>query len=84
MMSELFQRFLSEELNESTRELLRRGILSAQDPGSVMCIREFNFNLFDVLIDFERRVVVVQDVLLPETDPGLVMSLDEFRNLCGI
>ena len=84
MMCELFQRILSEEFNEGTLELLRREILSAQEPDSVRCIREFNFNLFDVLIDFERRVVVIQDVLLPETDPGSVMSLDEFRSLCGI
>ncbi|VVN03714.1 hypothetical protein PS619_03458 [Pseudomonas fluorescens] len=83
-MNELFQRFLSEELNEGARELLRTGVLSAQEPGAVTFIREFNFNLFDVLIDFETRVVVVQDVLLPETDPGSVMSLDEFRSLCGI
>lgn len=83
-MNELFQRFLSEELNEGTRELLRTGVLSVQEPGTVTRIREFNFNLFDVLIDFEAWVVIVQDVLLPETDPGSVMSLEEFRSLCGI
>ncbi|MFJ2319752.1 hypothetical protein [Pseudomonas sp. NPDC087817] len=84
MISELFQRFLDEELDWRICELLRTEIFTSQQSDGVVCIREFTFNLFDVVIDFEARTVVVRDVLLPESDAGAVMSLDEFTSVCKL
>ncbi|WP_339521411.1 hypothetical protein [Pseudomonas sp. EL_65y_Pfl2_R96] len=84
MGRDLLKKFLQEELDASTREVLRLAIMEARKSGSVVAVREFEFNLFDVVIDFERQVVIVQDVLLPATDEGVSISLAEFVRLCGI
>lgn len=84
MKRDLLEGFLQQELDASTREVLRLAIMDAGRLDSVMAVREFEFNLFDVVMDFERKVVVIQDVLLPETDEGVSISLAEFVRLCGI
>lgn len=84
MKRDSLEGFLQQELDASTREVLRLAIMEAGRSDSVMAIREFEFNVFDVVIDFERQVVVVQDVLLPGTEEGVSISLAEFVRLCGI
>lgn len=84
MRQDLFERFLNEELDSYTLELFRVAIQEAKLLRGAVCAREFNLNLFDVVIDFEMEVVKIQDVLLPPMDEGVVLPLDDFISLCRI
>lgn len=72
--SALVRRFLSEEVTPAVRELLKHSVADAVAQGAV--VREFNFNVFDVKVDFDEGRVTVADVLEP--DSSSTISLDAF------
>jgi len=68
----LVQRFLAEEGRAYVKARLEK-----VDASQVLV--EFNFNVFDMLVDFERELVRVDDSL--DTTKSEEMPLAQFRSL---
>lgn len=47
-------------------------------------IRELEFNCFDVIFDFYREVVTVQDALSADDDAWVEIPMAEFVFVCGL
>lgn len=46
--------------------------------------REFEFNSFDVVLDFSRGMVIVQDVLIAGEDGDQEISMSDFIDVCNL
>ena len=78
MADPLVQQFVEYELSSSVRQLLKDAIA---DPEPRKALREFAFNRFDVALDFERRVAVIQDDLDSSTAGRVELELEQFARL---
>jgi len=77
MPSQLMREFLAQECTPAVRELLRAA-LSHPRPGKAA--ESFQFNRFDVTIDFENGTVLLEDDLNASHDGSAVLPLGEFLN----
>jgi len=79
----LMEKFIAQELNASVRFVLNEALDERAHSDSVL-IREFEFNCFDVVLDFERGVVKLQDVLSSGFESSTEFPLSEFISVCGL
>lgn len=79
MMSLLLQEFINQEATPSVCKLIldRVGQLNEQPKES---IHKFEFNRFEITLDFSNKVVFIEDVLEPGPDGELSVGLDEFMD----
>jgi len=71
-VADLVDRFFAEEADDHVKSMLGRELRSRQS-GS----RYFTFNVFNVRLDFNKRVATVEDELDPPSSESL--SLDDFQ-----
>jgi len=71
-VADLADRFFAEEANEYVR-----GVLGAALRARSSGFREFTFNVFNVRLDFDQSVALIEDDLDPKSEE--LLSLDEFR-----
>ena len=57
----LIEQFVREELTVDVRQLLKEAL--AREPEGAKLRSEFQFNRFNVVLDFERMIAVVEDDL---------------------
>jgi hypothetical protein len=81
--SDLVEQFVAQELTPYIRGVLWVALQEAANSEKIL-IRQFEFNLFDVLFDFSREVVVVQDVLSSGDQSAAEVSISDFVSLCGL
>lgn len=77
MSQELLQRFLQDEASSQVRQLLLRHISDCR-AGVVHGRRTFEFNQFDVTIDCESNMAIVEDELNVSPTGKASWSLEEF------
>jgi hypothetical protein len=70
----LLERFLAEEASPHVRSLLMGAVADAQTDAQVLR-REFNFNVFDLVIDFRTKSVKIADVLA--SNAAVELSIEE-------
>lgn len=78
MNAELLDAFFSEDGDAHARQKLLDAIRKQRATGSRM-VREFTFNRFNVTLDFEAKVVSLQDDLTVGPQGEYKLSLDEFE-----
>jgi hypothetical protein len=71
MAATLLDRLFDEEITQRDRTKFLEA-LASQSSGK----RSFNFNVFNVILDFDSQTVIVEDVL--ESDVSMTVSIDEF------
>lgn len=79
----LMERFVAQELNGSVCSILSDAFNEGVCSKNVL-FREFEFNCFDVYLDFEKGVVTLQDVLSVGESSFLDMPIREFISACGL
>ncbi|MBB1609830.1 MULTISPECIES: hypothetical protein [unclassified Pseudomonas] len=79
----LMEQFIAQEFNSSVRSVLNRAIDERVRSDNVL-IREFEFNCFDVALDFERGVVKLQDALSSGVESSTELPLSDFISACGL
>ncbi|PYB72720.1 hypothetical protein [Pseudomonas soli] len=79
----LMEQFIAQELNASVRSVLNGAIAERAGSDNVL-IREFEFNCFDVILDFERGVVRLQDALSSGVENYTELLLSDFISACGL
>ncbi|MFV3316852.1 hypothetical protein [Pseudomonas sp. NY15374] len=79
----LLERFVAQELNGSVCSILNDAFNERFCSGNVL-FREFEFNCFDVYLDFEKGFVTLQDVLFVGESSFLDMPIREFISACGL
>jgi hypothetical protein len=84
MSNDLLNAFLEQELNDSVREVLAAAVTESIRPGAQVAIRSFEFNCFDVVLDFECGTATLGDVLSSGADSEQKMSLPFFLGACGL
>jgi hypothetical protein len=80
MNSPLLDVFLQEECDEFTRNLLLDEI-EKQRQNSICEKREFEFNVFNIEIDFVKQIVKVEDDLDASDESTVAITLDKFCDL---
>ena len=80
MSDSLLDQFVEYEMNPTVRQLLKDAMA---DPEPRKALREFTFDRFNVTLDFERRVAVVDDELDPSPAGSVEMDLEQFDRLLG-
>ena len=78
MNAELLNTFFSEDGDAHARQKLLDAIRKQGATGSRMVL-EFTFNRFNVTLDFEAKVVSLQDDLTVGPQGEYKLSLDEFE-----
>lgn len=79
----LIERFVAQELDDSVRSILKDAFDERMCSKSVL-LREFEFNCFDVSLDFEKGIVTLQDVLSAGVSSGLEIPIRDFISACGL
>lgn len=79
----LMEQFIAQELNASVRSVLN-GALDERAGSDDVLLREFDFNCFDVVLDFERGVVRLQDALSSGVESSTELPLPDFIFACGL
>lgn len=79
----LMEQFIAQELNANVRSVLN-GALEERARSDNVLIREFEFNCFDVVLDFERRVVKLQDALSSGVESSTELPMSDFISACGL
>lgn len=79
----LIERFLSQELDDDVRSILKDAFDERMRSENVL-LRELEFNCFDVLLDFEKGIVTLQDVLSAGGSSFLDMPIRDFISACGL
>ena len=74
---DLLDQFVTWECTPNVRELLRAALRTAK-LGTGPSIRRFEFNRFNVTVDCENDVVVLEDVLSPADSGVQQLPLSEF------
>jgi len=77
------EQFIAQELNASVRSVLNGALEERARSGDVL-LREFEFNCFDVVLDFERGVVRLQDALSSGVESSTELPLSDFIFACGL
>lgn len=79
----LMEQFIAQELNASVRSVLN-GALDERARSDDVLLREFEFNCFDVVLDFERGVVRLQDALSSGVESSTELPLPDFIFASGL
>ncbi|MEE1880869.1 hypothetical protein V0R55_11905 [Pseudomonas soli] len=79
----LIERFVVQELDDSVRSILK-GAFDERMRSEKVLLREFEFNCFDVSLDFEKGIVTLQDALSAGEGSSLDISMREFASACGL
>ncbi|MGW7775509.1 hypothetical protein ACTWM0_21505 [Pseudomonas machongensis] len=79
----LMKQFIAQELDANVRSVLNGAIAERASSDNVL-IREFEFNCFDVVLDFERGVVRLQDTLSSGDESYIELLLSDFISACGL
>lgn len=78
-MISLLEQFLREEANSHVRELLL-GAVSAHGVNPATAQQKFEFNRFEVTLDFLGDIALIEDVLDPTESGEVQLQLAEFVN----
>lgn len=84
MKNDLLSNFLKQELSDSVREVLAVAVRDAINPAAHVAIRSFEFNCFDVVLDFECGTATLGDVLSSGAGSEQVIPLPFFLEACGL
>ncbi|WP_163034738.1 hypothetical protein [Pseudomonas viridiflava] len=79
----LIGRFVAQELDDSVRSILKNAFDERICSKSVL-LREFEFNCFDVSLDFENGIVTLQDVLSAGESNFLDIPIRDFISACDL
>ncbi len=79
----LIERFIDQELDDSIRSILKDAFDERMRSESVL-LSEFEFNCFDVALDFEKDIVMLQDVLSAGGSSSLDIPMCDFISACGL
>lgn len=79
----LIERFVAQELDDSVRSILKDAFDERICSKSVL-LREFEFNCFDVSLDFEKGIVTLQDVLSAGESSFIDIPIYDFISACGL
>jgi hypothetical protein len=79
----LIERFIAQELNDCVRAILKDAFDERTCSDNVL-LREFEFNCFDISLDFEKSIVTLQDVLSAGESSFLNMPIRDFISACGL
>ncbi|MCA5974611.1 hypothetical protein B1F69_24785 [Pseudomonas syringae] len=79
----LIERFVAQELDDSVRSILKDAFDERMCSKSVL-LREFEFNCFDVSLDFEKDIVTLQDALSAGESSFLDIPIRDFISACGL
>jgi hypothetical protein len=82
-MNSVLQRFLAEEASPYVRKLIADAMSEhGARPAEVQ--KRFEFNCFEVTLDFAGNAALIEDVLDPDVSGSFRLQLDEFlRCLSG-
>ncbi|WP_449125650.1 hypothetical protein [Pseudomonas viridiflava] len=78
----LIERFIAQELGDSVRSILEAAF--EERVRSSVLLMEFEFNCFDVSLDFENGIVTLQDVLSVGESSFLDMPIFDFATACSL
>ncbi|MBD8147842.1 hypothetical protein IFT37_19240 [Pseudomonas fluorescens] len=78
----LIERFVVQKLDDSVRSILKDAFDERKRSKSIL-LREFEFNCFDVSLDFEKSIVTLQDVLSSEEGNTINVPMRDFISACG-
>lgn len=81
--SSLVEQFVAQELNADVRYVLN-GALDERARSDNVLVRGFEFNCFDVVLDFERGVVNLQDSLSSGDESATELPMSDFISACGL
>ena len=79
----IIERFVAQELGDGVRSILKDAFDERICSASVL-FREFEFNCFDVSLDFEKGIVTLRDVLSAEESSFLDIPIRDFISACGL
>lgn len=79
----LIKRFVAQELDASVRSILKDAFDERMRSKSVR-LREFEFNYFDVSLDFEKGIVTLQDVRCAGESSFLDIPMRDFISVCDL
>ena len=79
----LIERFIGQELDDSVRSILK-GAFDDRMCSEGVLFREFEFNCFEVSMNFEKGIVTLQDVLSAGHSSFLNMPIRDFISACGL
>ncbi|MEM9292276.1 MAG: hypothetical protein AAGD01_11395 [Acidobacteriota bacterium] len=77
MSNEVLAGFFRWEYNSYIHDLLSASLRSARS-GEGPVIKEVNANRYDVIMDFERDEVLIQDIITPSSEGSVRVRIDEF------
>lgn len=83
MNMNVIERFVQQELDDHVRGALQ-GAIDEKRGSENVYKREFEFNSFDVVLDFSRGVAIVQDVLIAGEDGDQEISMSAFVDVCKL
>ncbi|MEE1892458.1 hypothetical protein V0R51_06060 [Pseudomonas otitidis] len=84
MKNDLLSAFLEQSLSDSVREVLAAAVRESINPEAQVAIRNFEFNCFDVALDFEFGTATLGDVLSSGAGSEQVIPLQFFLEACGL
>ena len=79
----IIERFVAQELDDSVRSILKNAFDERVCSESIL-FRAFEFNCFDVSLDFEKGIVTLQDVLSAGESSVLDIPIRDFISACGL
>lgn len=83
-MKSLLEVFLEQELDDSVSKVLEAAVDEFRASGAKVALRSFEFNCFNVILDFENNIVLLEDALAcgPESEQKIRLSV--FLKVCGL
>jgi hypothetical protein len=78
-MSNLIDQFFSEEIGIGVKNLILDAVAQHRMHG-VLVKKLFEFNRFDLTLDFEAKTALIEDILASEKSGAACIKLDEFLN----
>jgi hypothetical protein len=79
----LIERFIAQELDASVCSILKTAFDERAKSKEVL-LRDFEFNLFEVSLNFEKGIVTLQDVLSDKLGSSVDIPIYEFASACGL
>lgn len=79
----LIERFIAQELDDRVRSILNQAFDERMRSKSVL-LRHFEFNCFDVSLNFEKGIVTLQDILSSGESNFLDIPIRDFISACGL
>lgn len=79
----ILEQFIALELNAGVRSVLNRALDEWTRSNNIL-VREFEFNCFDITLDFERGMVKLQDTLSSGIESYIELPMAYFISVCGL